>query len=260
VVAALRSVDGSSVGSWICDELDGGPGPQVKQQVPQRYDGYVRVFHPAFDDKGNPATWAEVASCTGRYPHRLMQWHCIVGALAPHSMDDADWHGTRPALGELEAGTLDVLCSKLAKQTGRVNECCFGLSTIHGGMEVLAEGKPLLSFPHREFVVLSGPLRAAGELAVGPDQSQDLWVQDRKSNYLYLTSGIGQAPNLMWPSDRSWFVSTEADFDSTLVGGNRSLINEILEDRRLEAYSVEPTDSLAEDADQNNCDPERPAS
>jgi hypothetical protein len=59
-------------------------------------------------------------------------------------------------------------------------------------------------------------------------------------------------PNLIWPADRSWFVVSEVDFDSTLVGGSAELIKAIVESPALEAWQVEPTDSLAFDADKIN--------
>ena len=36
-----------------------------------------------------------------------------------------------------------------------------------------------------------------------------------------------EKPNLMWPRDKSWFVSNEIDYDVTLVGGSEELIREI---------------------------------
>lgn len=36
-----------------------------------------------------------------------------------------------------------------------------------------------------------------------------------------------ESPNLMWPQDKSWFVSKEIDFEVTLVGGSEELIKEI---------------------------------
>jgi hypothetical protein len=36
-----------------------------------------------------------------------------------------------------------------------------------------------------------------------------------------------QRPNLMWPRDKSWFISNEIDYDVTLVGGSEELIREI---------------------------------
>jgi hypothetical protein len=56
----------------------------------------------------------------------------------------------------------------------------------------------------------------------------------------------------MWPSDRAWFLASEIDFDSTLVGGTRDLIESILDNPGLDAWPVGPDDSLAYDADRIN--------
>lgn len=56
----------------------------------------------------------------------------------------------------------------------------------------------------------------------------------------------------MWPADHAWFVATEIDFDSTLIGGTTDLITDILSAPGLEAWPVEPTDSVAADADDIN--------
>jgi len=60
------------------------------------------------------------------------------------------------------------------------------------------------------------------------------------------------APNLIWAADHTWLVASEVDFDSTLVGGSTELIEAIIESPELEAWQVEPTDSLAADADKIN--------
>jgi hypothetical protein len=60
------------------------------------------------------------------------------------------------------------------------------------------------------------------------------------------------APNLIWPADHTWFMASEVDFDSTLVGGSAELIQAIVDSPKLEAWQVKPTDSLAADADKIN--------
>jgi hypothetical protein len=47
-----------------------------------------------------------------------------------------------------------------------------------------------------------------------------------------------QTPNLWWPHDRAWFVATEIDFDSTLVGGSHALIDALLANDALEALEI----------------------
>ena len=75
-------VDGAAAGAWIEPRLDGWGG-KVKEQIPQIYDAYVRIFHPASDGKGNPVTWGEVATALDSTAHREMQWHAIVGSYDP---------------------------------------------------------------------------------------------------------------------------------------------------------------------------------
>ena len=64
-----------------------------------------------------------------------------------------------------------------------------------------------------------------------------------------------QSPNLMWPPSKEWFVASEIDFDSTLVGGSTELIRAILDAPELDAWPVKPADSLAFDADKVNTVP-----
>ena len=67
----------------------------------------------------------------------------------------------------------------------------------------------------------------------------------------------GRSPNLIWPADRSWLVASEVDFDSTLIGGSRGLIDAIVGlAPALEVWEVDPETSLAIDADKINLIPE----
>jgi hypothetical protein len=56
---------------------------------------------------------------------------------------------------------------------------------------------------------------------------------------------FGQTPNMWWPPDRRWFVHTEVDALSTLIGGSEALIDELLGDETLETHDVEITSLFA---------------
>ncbi len=43
-----------------------------------------------------------------------------------------------------------------------------------------------------------------------------------------------QSPSAWWPADRAWATSNDTDLDSTLVGGSRALVDDLLADVRLE--------------------------
>lgn len=60
---------------------------------------------------------------------------------------------------------------------------------------------------------------------------------------------VHQSTNLLWPEDRSWLIATDIDHDSTYVGGNDDLIDELLSCSALEIYSVDPEDRVSYDSD-----------
>jgi hypothetical protein len=250
----LSVVDGAEAGAWIAPRLEGGFGGKVKQLMPNGYDACVRIFHAALDREGKQATWASVAAALGRTAHREMQWHKLVGSSDTFGTVNSEWPGEVPSTGELDPPQLEALCGILARHTADPEQCFFGLSTIYGSVEDSYPDAVLLRWPDRDFVVFSGPLSAADQvgyeligatvaifsLGARPGASFDL---DRWQS---------QAPNMIWPADRSWFVVSEYDLDSTLVGGGRALVDAILAAPELETLEVERGDSLQDDADEIN--------
>ena len=61
-----------------------------------------------------------------------------------------------------------------------------------------------------------------------------------------------ESPSLIWPQDRSWFVASEVDFDSTLVGGSRELVDALIAHPGLEAYEVKPETLMTAFSDELN--------
>lgn len=251
----LEVVDGAAVGTWIRPRLGGCFGA-VTREVPKGYEAYARVFHPASDQEGNPLRWAEVADALGKTAHREMQWHALRGLADPgelvgpyefETVFGRRWTGQDPPTGGMDIATLDDLCRILAAHTKGAVRCYFGLCTIENWLDSFskAELKPLLRLPYgRDYIVLSGPLAAVGQIV--RHSSDTDWI-------------VRDAPNLIWPGGGSWFVASEVDFDSTLVGGGIELIKALVESPDLEVWEVEPADSLAADADkinvvQNRCD------
>jgi len=253
----LTVVDGAASGAWIAPRLEGGFGGKVEQQVPNGYDAYVRVLHPASDREGNPVTWAEVAEALGRTAHRQMQWHKLVGSNDPPEMTGSEWPGGNPRTGELDELSLAALCHVLQAHTLDRERCFFGLSTIYGGVEDAYPDAVQLRWWNRDFVVFSGPLAAAdqvgyesglGFVAIGRAVCSDEPPPPPPDPVHW----FAQAPNLIWPADHSWYVASEYDLDSTLVGGSRDLIDAILAAPDLETWEVERSDSLQADADKIN--------
>lgn len=233
----LEVTDGAAAGAWIKPRL-GGEFGAVTLQVPKGYEAYARVFHPASDSDGNPVSWAEVAETLGTTAHREMQWHALVGSSDTYGFTGSKWVGSDPSLGDMDLPVLDALCEVLAAHSVNSEDCFFGLCEIWSWVnDLLPEGgrkQPRLELPlGRNHVVLRGPLMAVNQIGNPRTFAR-------------------HAPQLIWPADCTWLLATEVDFDSTLVGGDATLIKAIVESSELEAWQVEPTDSLAADADKVN--------
>lgn len=185
-----------------------------------------------------------------------MQWESLIAG--------SKWQGQEPMTGWIDVDDLDTLCEILAPHTTDPRQCYSGLCTIQSWEDSFSaeELKPLLRLPcGRDHIVLVGPLSAVAQI------SRD-WSKP-SSSYVFVRAWLGSGPapadlpepepeptrdvpNLIWPADRSWFVVSEVDFDSTLVGGSAELVKAVVESPALEAWQVEPTDSLASDADEIN--------
>ena len=266
----LTISDGAATGAWIKPRL-GGKFGAVTLQVPRGFEAYARVFHPASDATGRPVSWAEVAKVCRTTPHREMQWHAILGlsnadelrsSYRPGDGSGVNWAGSDPPIGPMDIDTLDALCEVLADHAADVTHCFFALCIIHGWLDSFSGETlpPLLELPYdRSHIVLAGPLSAVDQIMYDWSRADSIMMtqvarhgevlapERESSSFLQR-----EAPNLIWPGDHSWFVASEVDFDSTLVGGSAVLINAIIESSKLEARRIRPTDSLADDADTVN--------
>ncbi|WP_217711668.1 hypothetical protein [Actinomadura sp. NAK00032] len=165
-----------------------------------------------------------------------------------------------PDPGTLTPALLTALCDVLARHTRSPGHCWFCVSDVYEPAEEgatatftadsdpdlsaewepdvlppeippeIAEG-PRVELSERAYLLLEGPLDAAGELAMPL---------------------FPQSPDLFWPDDRAWCVTSETDLDSTYLGGTAALITEILADERLEAVPVDVTDPVWADTDEVN--------
>ncbi len=280
----LRPALAPTAGEWIAERLRGF-GSTVACNVPTGFAAYARVLHPvdlfappadfANDPTADPAehsamlTWTQVCERTGRTPHALMQWRSITtpapGVQLPLS-SEGRWDEVTVQEGTLEPPALSSLLDVLAPFTGE-QECHHalweGYGWLTGASSFLvfahadSEGgppppppqpaqvppqlqqaltAPRLSLPGRDYLLFAGPLRAA--LAMGHQVTDD-WFDP-------------QSPNLLWPADRSWCLTSEIDFDSTLIGGSVELIEAVLAARGLEAWAVQEEDDLSLFADTLN--------
>lgn len=234
-----------------------GFGGQVRNVVPSGFEAYARVFHPA-DRDGLPVRWAEVAVENGKVMHPAAQFY----GLAPDLWTQTEWYPQDlqpPGLGCLPDDALRALLNVLGQHTAPGGQCYFAIWEGYGDLphnssatavsylsltngattpelpdralpgELLdVEHAPRVLHPHRSYFLFTGRLEDAVQLKTG-DYAQ--WMSIRP-------------PNLMWPADDSWCMATEIDFDSTLVGGSRQLVDDVLADPALEAAEVALETSL----------------
>ena len=201
----------------------------VTSVVPAGFAAYARVFHPALR-AGRPIRWATVAEGAGRTAHPGMQWWAVAGKAG------RGWDAP-PRVGSLPAAPAERLARVLRRHTATPEDCWFAVWEGFVGLAVPADA-PRLRLPERTMLVLRGPVSAASaSLAPAPDD---------------------QRAGLWWPEDRAWCVATEVDFDSTLVGGSRACVADVLADDALEAAPVPPDQSMSFDGDDRNPLPELP--
>lgn len=204
----------------------------VGTYIPRKFDAIVRVLHPVdFAGSRPSARWSEYAEMYGTVVHPEVQWHRLVHSDDPDA-NAAD--GRAPMRGPRGADfygqVLDTVASD--SDSGFVTIGFwpgYGLGTPEESpLTQLERDESYSSEGWREAYYFRGPLdvlRAAAEVGLDDVLSAE-W------------------PNVTWPEDHSWFIFSEIDFDSTLVGCSSAMAARILADRDLEAMEVGPNSDL----------------
>jgi hypothetical protein len=235
--------DETGAADWIVERLHPF-ARDVGSVIPDGFEAYVRVFHPARRRDGADVVkvrWAEIASWSGRVVHPEMQFRAIAQPVREASAPPP-WDGQAPADGKLSIDDAEALVDLLRSRTSTPERCWFclweGYGQWHGGSAVsgsppglipteVREGRRV-ELPRRRYYLYRGPIHDATAFCVPP---------------------FPQTPNLWWPEDRAWCVATEIDFAWTYVGGSSELAAALLGDRRFEALPATITDRFTFDSD-----------
>jgi hypothetical protein len=221
-------VDTPDESEWSASYLGNPFVGTVGSHVPPLFEGYVRLCHAPLTADGGRTDWSAVAVEMGRVAHPLMQWHAIVGSQDPMGIRGSQWSGQNPQRGELDSEARKLLCALLARHTTSPERC--SLAWWDGWNDPdEAEPKPIsarMETPGRNYLIGFAPVAQAAN-------PKTRW------------------PNLLWPPDRAWFVASEIDFDSTLIGGTTNLVEALL-GSGLDSWPISPGDSLQYDADRVN--------
>ena len=240
-----------SEASWVVDRLRswGVTYPQpVTCFMPDIYEACARLPHPGREyvrkNDGsvivNWKRWSELGAQRGVALGAATRWEEVSG-FAPQT-------GAADGIDEPYEGSMpDVLVEQVAdfvrRWTTTPDKTWFGMwegngSGWKGAHAVLTFGvdpdaaerlridderdrvlraTPTFGTPQRQYFLMSEPLAAVSPLT---------------------DAAGGTSPNLWWPGDREWFVSTEVDGLSTYVGGNPSMIAALVASSEIEAVRV----------------------
>ena len=221
--APRRLLDVSS-GHWIVDRLlePRRPGCQVATAAPPGFERVVRVLHPAGDGR----RWAEVAAASGSQVHPLVQW----GSIAPHFDGSGRSGGVDSEEGSIPAKTLAAVLEHCPAE----EDVTYAVWAGFGGWADRREEHALLpGWGGRDYLLFRAP---KAPIMTWPGWDP-FWPQ---------------SANLIWPVDNSWCITTEIDWDSTLIAGSREVTEAILDDERLEAFEVAYGDDLSWAGDRIN--------
>ena len=218
--------------------------------VPDGFEAYARVLHPAQDGSYRPVHWSTVAEWAGRVYHPLMAFEGISAPAAGHGQGAPPWRRD-PDHGSMDEEEATELASLLAQFTSTPEECYFG---VWDGYGQYSGGTALLTSDGRgQRLGTPREVRRARRIrGVGRDYL--LYTGRLEEIIAFYTNFLSKPPNIWWPADRAWFVATDIDLDSTYVGGSRTCIETLIRHDVLEAVTVSREDSLAMTADTANLD------
>jgi hypothetical protein len=221
IQGAVELMRDTSAARWIDERLAQWTrdAVYVGSVVPQGFDAYVRILHPAQckpEDGGTRIRWSTIASLNGRVVHPEMQFHRI--ANLPATNADPPWDYP-PQEGLLPREDCERLASLLRPYTSTPSVCWFCVWEGFGGYFDAKRYRdvPRVKTPERAYVLYRGPLDAVTSFH---------W------------DWIWQSPNLWWPDDRAWCVATEIDLPETYVGGSNACIERIQADDQLESLQT----------------------
>lgn len=250
---------------WDTTWEPGTTPPAVGFLIPRGFAAYARVFHPAGreDDAGTAVSWATVAEACGTTMHPQAQWLRLAGNLDldPHGRPEVrrTWTGREPDQGRLDRPQLEALAEVLARHTSTPERTIVGF-WVGYGVWPMSWDDASTRRPVSEWYVFERPLvdvptlcaeAPAVQWALGDPGGTVSWRSDgvvtapsEDELFEMWAPHEWQSPSAWWPADHAWAMSSDIDHDSTLVGGPRALVEELLADDRLEVLRFPADGSL----------------
>lgn len=220
----LRSPSAASSAApanWLVDE---SPTIEyrVRSLIPEGFNAYVRVFHPAQGKDGSEARdeipWHHISAQYNKPMHPEVQWEDLVGHFLEEVGVDYPW----PLIGRLPMPLRQRIIHRIKRHTQ---------SDIY--WMAWWDGYSYFYYLPLGIAKFQRSLRNyALTYSLDPLVNLDLGFSVHSKHTC--------SPQLLWPDDRSWIVATEIDLTSTYVAGSNHLAEDLLSDDCIEALRVEP--------------------
>lgn len=234
---SYRQCMSSQEATWIKEALEIKQRGIISSIVPPIFPSYVRILHPARDIDGGNVRWERVCEVTGQKLGAYSQWSILSArsnwAAGTTVSAAQSLIAESPTKGSLDKSSADETAAIIRRVNGISSECTFG---VWDGWGWLTSG----SGNEFSYKVDSKPVLDL------TDRSYHLFCGSQESVVNFSSELVHQpSANIAWPNDRSWFISTEVDFDSTVVGGSIDLCDALMGNEMIETFRVFPEGSLA---------------
>jgi len=253
VPSVFRLERDTSPADWFVAGLKPWDGDRVRIRsfVPDTFDAYARVLHPAHRVEGNLGTvrWSDLAARNGVTIGPSTGFREVSGV---DPSDQHDWDDAVPNEGTLEGEQVEAIAQLLAPFTQTRERCWVASWEGWGSWGPGSSTTLTATLGGRKRRRIGWRRRRALDRAVEESQRKlnaiPRVVTQHRAYFLFTArlddvssfavGGWDQAPSIWWPDDRAWSVATEVDGYSTYVGGTEAAVGALLDSDRVEAIAV----------------------
>lgn len=216
---------------WLIGKLDWGKS--LRSWIPEGFESYVRILHPAYIRIGKDRStrevsvpWTTVSEWSGKRLHASSHIQDLMVRVDGHDWRRRGEGGLEPYQGRLEMTSLSCLLTHLAGKTSTPRKIWMLIWFGYGGtpdtIGLPVDVSEALTRSGRKYVLRLGEIASS----------------EKETEYT-----LGEnPPTFWWPTDRSWFAVCDIDAASTYVGGSKELVEQILKDPVLEAFPADLDD------------------
>jgi hypothetical protein len=251
IPAGVELVKTAEPARWAIRRMDPASDPprwKLSTFMPAGFDGYIRILHPLADRGGEGPSfrWARFAGHDALPIAPAAQLRDIVG----RDRVDQRWLDEyAPLKGSMSPRTCASLITLLRGFTATPELCWMAVWDGWGSwwpkvsLELPRDATP----NERSHARTEGFRRAWDQHHKIEAETADIEFVERPwgRRYFLFKAPIDEAPTfhtqtpqLWWPEDHAWLVSTEIDGFSSYVGSSRDCIDAILRADALEAIEV----------------------